>query len=841
MPIPTDAERAAFLNDVERVFSSVVGLDQHAGRVALDMLCAGRGDLRAEVESLLDAHGRAVGFLADPIGDAADQQWAPASRNGQRIGSFTLVELIASGGMGAVYRAERADGDFTQQVAVKIISAPMGHPESARRFRAERQILAALHHPHIVALLDGGITPAGEAYLVMEYVEGSPLSAYCQQRSLPLRARLELFRHVCGAVEYLHQNLVVHRDLKPTNILVTRDGVPKVLDFGIAKLVEPPSAGTTEALTRPEERALTPNYASPEQLRGLPVTVASDVYSLGVLLYEVLTGVRPYDATGKPLDETLRLVLDTVPIRPSAAARGEIDPPYDVRTVRGDLDAIVLRALRKQPDERYTSARALSDDLTRYLEGRPVEAREPSLGYVLKRLATRHKAVFTTAAASLVVILGLLALSLREADAARAERDRAEARFQDVRRLANSVIYELHDAIANLPGATPARRLLVTRALEYLDRLDREVRDDVALKRELAAAYQRVAQVQNGGLGANLGDTQAALESYGKALAIRQSLAARTPAEPQDVVGLAVVEFDLGALHRFQGQLGRAEESFLSSAERLERLRAAGHESLPSRLAGIYQRLAEVQTFQGKKEMALQSAQKAVTEADAVWRRQPKDALSRSVLAAASHQLADALADGGRYPEALERTRQARRLLEEALNENPLDAQQTRILLFALNGESRYLIQLGDPRGAVGVNERALQIAGEALRRDPRDNWSRMAFLTAIKALAESLFEAGDRQGSVRRFREALDIANKAAAEDPENRYVRLETASAEYGLALALFSAPTPDGVVEGCSALRRVQAFWTSLQSRGELPAGEAADLGGIPRLLARCPAGS
>jgi eukaryotic-like serine/threonine-protein kinase len=852
MATPSNRNSLGYWTDVERIFSSVVDLGDQAN-AALDTLCAGRPDLRAEVESLLAAQGRASGFLAtttrDPFAEDAHALSAlasapeidrdPAARRGQRVGAFTLGELIATGGMGGVYRAERTEGDFTQHVAIKLIAAPMGHPEAARRFRAERQILAALHHPHIVALLDGGITPAGEAYLVMEYVDGEPLSAYCEKRALPLRARLELFRLVCGAVQYLHQNFVVHRDLKPTNILVTRDGVPKVLDFGIAKLIQQPIAGLSPPVTRPEDRALTPGYASPEQLRGLPADTLSDVYALGVLLYEVLTGERPFDLTGKPLDETLRLVLHTEPARPSVAARGRT-LPYDPRALRGDLDAIVLRALRKAPDARYASAGTLSADVGRYLTGQPIEAREPSLRYVMTRLAARHKAVFLTAAASVIVILALSVFSLLEARASRAQRDLAEARFQDVRRLANSVIYELHDAIANLPGATEARRLLVSRALEYLDRLAAEARDDDALKRELADAYRRIGQVQNSGLGANVGDTKGALDSYGKALAIRQSLVARPVVDPRDRQGLAELEFDLAALYRVSGQVARAVELYMSAAERFEALRSMDPNGAAPhiRLGAVYQRLAEVQAYAGNTDASFESAQKAASEAEAGWEGRPNDAAARSILAATTYQLSEALADRGRYAEALERTRRARAVLEQALAENPLDAQQTRILLYALNGESRYLRQLGDLGGAVAVGEHALEVAEEASRRDPRDNWSRTAIAVAANALADALDQNGDRRESMRRRRLALDVATKLASEDPQNTYVRLEAASAEFALASALlFGSPSPAETTDACAMLGHVQKFWSDLKTRGQLPQGESSELARIPGLLGKC----
>jgi serine/threonine protein kinase len=388
--------------------------------------------LLAALESVVGEAAREDGFLepgaalAGALGD--EIRLEPGPRAGDLVGAFRLVESIGSGGMGTVFRAARAAGDFDQQVAIKFIAAPLAHPDAVRRFRAERQILAALHHPNIVTLLDGGVTDEGFAYVVMEYVDGVPITAYGREVALPLAHRLRLFQQVCGAVQYAHGHFVVHRDLKPGNILVARDGAAKVLDFGVAKLLDGPLREASGTLTQAGFGPLTPNYASPEQIRGLEVTVTSDVYALGVILYELLTGTRPYETSGKPLEAVLRLVVDADATRPSIATPpDEVRPPYDLRrALRGDLDAIVLRALRKDPAERYASAEALSLDIGRYLTGQPVEAREPSLQYVARKLAARHKGVFATATLSLVAILSALFIALWQARQAARERDVAQ-------------------------------------------------------------------------------------------------------------------------------------------------------------------------------------------------------------------------------------------------------------------------------------------------------------------------------------------------------------------------------------------------------------------------------
>jgi serine/threonine protein kinase len=412
----------AELVEVAAIFSDAVELDPSARAAVIDARCGSRVHVRAEVDSLFAAHERVDSFMEPPAGEHTTAAHT-APPQGAVIGPWRLREKIGEGGMGDVYLAERVDGVFEGRAAIKFTRAHLPDMDAARRFRAERQVLASLHHANIVTLLDGGTTPGGQGYLVMEYVEGTPISTFCESRALPLDARLALMRQVCAAVQYAHQRAIVHRDLKPANILVTADGVPKILDFGVAKLLEGASADgnlTSAAMPGP----LTPNYASPEQMQGLAVTTACDVYSLGVLLYEVIAGERPYETTGKTLDAVLKTVVETEPLRPSLAQSAK-PLPYLRATLRGDLDAIVLKALRKEPEQRYGSGGELADDLGRALNRDPVVARAPSLGYVLRRLASRHRAVVTVAAMAIVAIVAALGAAVWQAQTARAERDRA--------------------------------------------------------------------------------------------------------------------------------------------------------------------------------------------------------------------------------------------------------------------------------------------------------------------------------------------------------------------------------------------------------------------------------
>jgi eukaryotic-like serine/threonine-protein kinase len=387
---------------IEAVFQAALDIEPAARGAFLDQACAGDGELRAQVAALVGQYERAgeVDVSRVPSGDESQFYATPPAdetdpMEGRRLGAYRLVREIGRGGMGAVYLAERADSEFQRRVAVKLVKRGMDTDFILRRFRNERQILASLSHPNIARLLDGGTTDDGLPYFVMEYIQGQPVYQYCDERRLALRARLQLFSQVCSAVHYAHQNLVIHRDIKPSNILVTAAGVPKLLDFGIAKLLNPELAADTSPMTATAMRLMTPEYASPEQVQGLAVTPASDIYSLGVLLYELLSGHRPYRLRLRSPHEMARVICEEEPERPSvsvtstedlipagdgpatlpATARARDASLEDLRReLAGDLDQIVMKAMRKEQQRRYRTAEELREDITRHLEGRPVSA-----------------------------------------------------------------------------------------------------------------------------------------------------------------------------------------------------------------------------------------------------------------------------------------------------------------------------------------------------------------------------------------------------------------------------------------------------------------------------------
>jgi serine/threonine protein kinase len=668
---------------VKELFGTALDMDEKARAAFLDERCPSGSAIRTEIESLL-AHAGVASFLDQPaIAHAPDvlDEVAPDRWLDQRIGPYRIVSLIGQGGMGDVYRAVRADDQFHKEVAIKVMRGGASASGMVRRFRAERQILASLDHPHIARLLDGGATDDGQPYLVMELVAGVPIDRYCTERNLELPARIDLFRMVCGAVQYAHQHLVIHRDLKPGNILVTSEGDVKLLDFGIAKLMDPPGAETAPDGTVTVMHVMTPDYCSPEQARGEAVTTASDIYSLGVVLYRLLTGANPNKPTRGSTSEWVRELSETEPAKPSAAAQLTTVPSGDDTTLgkwqkklRGDLDSIVLTALRREPERRYPSADQLSQDLLRYLQGRPVLARGDQFSYSASRFIRRHKGRLAAAALLVLSLIGGIIATSREASIARAEQARAERHFASVRALANSFIFEVHDSIVTLPGSTPARQVLVKNAQTYLDALSKESGDDASLQRELASSYEKLADVQGAYNTANLGDTAGAIKSYREALAIRTKLHAR---EPNDA-----------ALTR----------EFITNRGKL----------------------ADLLYTTGDMQGALQETAALVTLAEDLVAVAPQDFANRRMLAAAKLELGTKRAANLDWRGGSAFMAEGRRLLLALVAEKPEDGRLRYLTALASNRLGEVMLgQAHDPAQA-----RDLQKAGRvelepAIERDP--------------------------------------------------------------------------------------------------------------------------
>ena len=402
---------------VKEVFSSVLEIEPERRSEFLDERCGDDDILRSEVESWLASHAESEGFIETPVFSASSIIDQPTPMAGRQFGNYRIIREIGHGGMGAVYLARRTDGEFEQEVALKIVRQSIAENQMIERFRRERQILASLNHPNIAKLLDGGVSENGEPYLAMEYVEGNTIAEYVTELSLSLNEILTLFLKVCSAVAYAHRNLVVHRDIKPGNILVTNDGEPKLLDFGLARLVVSEDSDPNESKTA--FRALTPAYASPEQLRGETITTASDIYSLGVVLFELVTGDRPFQFEGKSLDEIIKTVSQFEPSLPSNSLSAN-------KQLKGDLDNIILTALRKEPERRYNSVEQFAHDIERYLAGKPVSARPNTLGYRTSKFIKRHSIGVAAGAVVLISLIAGIAGTLWQSRQARLEREKAQ-------------------------------------------------------------------------------------------------------------------------------------------------------------------------------------------------------------------------------------------------------------------------------------------------------------------------------------------------------------------------------------------------------------------------------
>jgi hypothetical protein len=550
---------------IEDLFHAAMDVDDRARTEWLRVRCGSDAGLFDEVSSLLRHEMPAEEEIRYLIADAAeqiDQEQTDAAgfRVGDNIGSYHLIKEIGRGGMGVVYLAARTDPQFFQTVAIKVLRRDMGASAVMSRFLRERQILATLNHPNIAHVLDGGATPEGTPYLVMEFISGKPITVYAAEKGLSIAERLRLFQRVCDAVQHAHRNLVIHRDLKPGNVLVSESGEPKLLDFGIAKLLEPELLPLEVPPTEPHYRPMTPDYASPEQLRGEVLTTATDVFSLGVLLYELLAGKRPFVFRSKDALEWMELVCGKDPVRPSETP--DLNP-RDRKALEGDLDEIVMKALSKDPTKRYGSAAQLSEDLDRYLDGEPVLAHRDSVVYRCRKWIGRHRLVLAMASVFCVLLTaGMLSILWQT--------QRAERRFNELRSFASAVVFDLDERIRILPGSTEARGALIRTSLAYLDNLSKEAGEDTNLMAELCRAYRKIGDVQGSPFQPNLGDTESAKQSYRKALELAQEAVKLEPGNFTSLLELVQSEFALGRILAHSGGLEEAVALYQSGRENVE-------------------------------------------------------------------------------------------------------------------------------------------------------------------------------------------------------------------------------------------------------------------------------
>ena len=760
--------------------------------------CNGDDELRNRVEKLLASHDDAGSFLASPaIVDAGvispvaeTESDGPNDRIGQRIGPYEILREIGHGGMGTVFLAVRADDQYRKEVAVKIVNKGMDTDTILRRFVMERQILANLEHPNIARLLDGGTTVDGLPYFVMEYVEGETIIRYCDQHRLHTLERLQLFRQVCSAVQFAHQNLIVHRDLKPSNIIVTADGTPKLLDFGIAKLLgsDLPEATATVG------RLLTPEYASPEQLRGLPITTTSDVYSLGVVLYELLTGHRPFNFESRSPEEVARLITAGEPIKPSViithtnSARHTDDvehrsiTPEAISHIRdgnvdklrrrlaGDLDNILLKALRKEPERRYAAVQDLSADIQRHLTGLPVLAREDTFAYRAGKFIQRNTASVAAAAVVAITLFTASVVTTWQATVARRERAKAERRFKDVRNLTNSFLFEFHDAIADLNGATNAREMVVKKAQEYLSSLAQEAGEDRELLWELSTAYLKLGDVQGRPGFSRTGDTGGALRSYEQSLELRRRLISLEPSNSEYQLGLAITLSRFGPIYQVLGKPGTAAERMREAMEITDKLLPQSHDLTTFQTAFRNPAfLGDALSELGHYDEALAMYQKSLSIAEQMRHESfpDKDVLLRFVVS--RERLGFIFAIKGEWQKALDND------LDMLANTESLCALEPSSLDYARD-KATALDHVGDSfRGlknypkALENGQLGLAMYEEILQKDPQNARAKKDVGDCSHHVAESLLASGNYRDALSLLQRTISIRRGLVALDASN------------------------------------------------------------------------
>jgi tetratricopeptide (TPR) repeat protein len=685
---------------------------------ALDLDETARSAWLAELRQQDPVVGEGVARLLAHHRAGADEQFLEGSAMplpprpvvvGQALGAYTLVAPLGQGGMGTVWRAERNDGRFTRLAAIKFLTVALKH-RGEDRFRHEGRILGRLTHPHIANLIDAGVSETGQPYLVLEHVDGVPIDRYCDEHGLDVTARVRLFLDVLAAVAHAHSHLIVHRDLKPSNVLVTRDGQVKLLDFGIAKLLED-DAVAGASLTRDGDVAMTPQFATPEQLTGAAVSTATDIYGLGVLLYLLVTGQHPAQSSLRSPADLMKAIVEQAPPRASDAG---VDPRTR-RLLRGDLDTILAKALRKDPNDRYPSATAFADDLRRYLGHEPIAARPDAFAYRAVKFIRRNRWPVAAAAAVFIMLASALYVVNRE-------RVIAENRFRQLRHLSEQV-FNLDSRISRLPGATEACQALVSLSLEYLEGLAADARGDLDLATDLASGYWRVGRIQGVPPELNLGDFKQAEVTLAEGAALIDTVLAKRPNDRRALQQAAHIAQDRMIIADSE----RREADALKHAQRAvanqEAILRLGNASA-SELNDAATTLSNVALAHLNLSLYEEAARLARRQVDVAWRHN----LDPRYRAIGLSLLANALRSQGNLEEALPAIREARTITDTVSNPNEQGRMIERypILLREglILGEDR-APSLARPADALVPLKEAFAMVDAAAARDARDFTSR--------------------------------------------------------------------------------------------------------------------
>jgi len=830
--------------------------------------CAGDDELRAEVDSLLEALEEAGGFMEQPV----VRPPLPGIQIGSSIGPYQIIQVVGEGGMGTVYQAVRIDDSYRKLVAIKVIKTGMHAQSAIRRFETERQILAHLDHPNIAKLLDGGTTREGQPYFVMDFIAGTPIDEYCDARRLTVPERLTLFLTVCSAVHYAHQNLVIHRDLKPQNILMAEDGTARLLDFGIAKLLDPDEQHRGD--TAASVVMLTPQYASPEQLNGSPVTTATDVYSLGVVLYQLLTGHTPYQLTNWSAQNVFEGISRSEPRRPSTVVRCTeegpapgssehakltpdavsslrgVKPERLSRLLSGDIDNILMLALRKEPQRRYASVEQMARDIRNHLNQLPVLARPDTFRYRTAKFVRRNTPAVIAAALFVLALLGGIAATSWQGHVARVQRERAEKRFNDVRQLANSVLFELHDAIEPLPGSTKVRELLIKKAQHYLDQLATDATSDQALQRERALAYQRIGDVQGLPVKANLGDTKGAMESYRRALELERPLVSLNADDPQARIDLARtlnricnVEQSVGRFHdalRDCGETVKIEEELAKSSP--------GDVRRESELASVYQTMAGAYFALGDWNNSKDYRGRSLRIFERLHGSFPGEDGYQSDLANAHLRMANVQEQMKQWNEARDSASRAVALFQELSAKYPAQARRKLSTTYAMQRLGSVMLSQGDLPGAYQTFLKSLPIREQILAMDPMDASARTNLSNTLAAVGYTLLQMRKADEALPYFERQRGLAEKLIAVDPlriEHSY-SLSEALENIGMVSFAHASTARSAeekkryLAEARASLQQAMGIYDKLGERGAISAEYAGVPARITNELQACDAG-
>lgn len=732
--------------------------------------CKGDQELLAEVLSLLGSDAEAqAGFLEkriEPAMESVIRESAEAILP-ERAGPYKIVRELGRGGMGTVYLAERDDEQYQSQVAVKLVRRGMDTDLILHRFYRERQTLARLQHPNIARLLDGGNTSEGYPYIVMEYVDGLRITEYCQKQGMGITQRLWLFLDVCKAVAYAHRQFVVHRDIKPGNILVDQSGAVKLLDFGICKLLHaevPDGERTAERTMGGGGQLMSPDYASPEQIRGETITVASDVYSAAAVLYELLTGVRPHKIDDYSLRGIEKGICDD-----------EIVPPSKwKKQLAGDLDNIILCGMQKEAGRRYQSMEQFAEDIRRYLEYEPVRARPNTVAYRVGKFMRRRKGLVLSAAIIGLTLAGAAIVSWRQARI-------ANENLAMVRKLSNAFVFNVYDAVTPLPGSTKARELIVATGLQYLDTLAKNSNADLEQQVELALAYRRIGDVQGNVMGANLGRTSDALRSYEKSSALLDGVLAKEPRHKTAGLQLSMVHRQIAGIHEYTRDEKAALASFVAAQKRaLEVLQFYPKDTMAqARVAGSYIASSTMLRRHGRYIDAREGYLKALEYLQPLTRQDLThwgtigDWEVEGNLAASYSGLGLCEARLGRMKEGLDLLRKALAIYEKIAAADPMNVSKQREIMFATShiGDllgNPNLSNLGDTKGALAAYQRMVDVARKVHEADPADQRARSDFGIALMRFSAPLgAERAAEKISI--LRQVIALQEEVARVNPQN------------------------------------------------------------------------